>query len=395
MLANGANILFLGDTSLGLSAFSTDAGLPTSASSSGNGVEANFNGTTNNVAGGIYLLNSSLRSSLNSEYVRAKSAFVVDSGSQLQFSGQWYTPASTVYIASASASGYYTPTATSTNYPAYVSTTDSVPIVVTLKALAAKYTSPAIVSQINRTILTYAQAQAENLTPYGTAAEVNAGVAGGDVTMLTATDLTTAGTRTYTNSAYCINAAATNIVGKTAWSAQTKLIFDLATNDITIYILGNGNTLTFASGVIQFINGGTHVGRICMVDGVKISMNQNNYSYDVGIIGSKHEAASGSQTRPINMTPVFLYIYGMNNNTIYVTQKDTLEGYIGLYGANGTLTMDNGPYFYGRIESTILKYTSGDPMTFPYCPSPKESLSTPGGKVRVESSYRVAGYEYS
>jgi len=396
IIANGANILFLGDTTLGLSSFSTDAGLPTSASSSGNGVEANITGTTSSLAGGIYLLNSSLQSSLNSNYVRALSAFVVDSGSQLQFTGQWYTPSSTVYLASTTASGFYTPTTASTNYPAYVSATDSVPIVVTLRALAAKYTTPAMIAQTNRQILTQAQALAANLTVYNTQnAAFNTAISNGSITTLTAADLTAAGTRTYTGTAYCIDASSTNIVGSSGWSSQTMLNFDLINNDITLYIYGNGNTLTFASGLFNFINGGTHVGRICLMDGVDLVMNQNNYSYDIGIIGSNHQVVSGAQTQVVYNSPIFLYIYGMNNNQITANQKDTIEGYFGLYGANGTLTLGNGPFFYGRVESSILVYGGGDPMSFPYCPSPSESLGSVGGMTSVSSSYKVAGYQYS
>jgi len=333
---------------------------------------------------------------------------VVDSSSVLQFTPQWYTPIGSdglaaVYLASATASGFYTPgdASSTTQFTPYTSSNaaaiNATDIVVTLKTLAAKYTASTMKAQINRALLTQQQALDANLVAYETVADITAS---GHATMIPAADLTSGTAHTYTDPAYYINASATSTLGSGA-SSQTALIFDLASHDITLYIYGNGNTLTINGGLIKFINGGTFVGRICLLDGVKININANYADFDVGIIGSKHVVVpSGSsnygmsantiRTWAIYNTPVFLYIYGMNNNTITAHQNDLIEGYIGLYGTGGTLAMDNRPVFYGRVESTVLKYLGGDPLSFPYCPSPTESAAAGAGGAT--SAYIDAGY---
>ena len=130
------------------------------------------------------------------------------------------------------------------------------------------------------------------------------------------------------------------------------------------------------------------------MDGCNITLSQNNNSYDTGIIGTDHIASgTGTQTKVNFVAPLpkpYLYVLGINNNTISAMRSATIEGYIGLYGTNGRFYFTNNPYFYGRLECTNLDNTGGDPMTINYCPSPTESGSGGGA---ASAYYQINGYQ--
>ena len=212
----------------------------------------------------------------------------------------------------------------------------------------------------------------------------------------------------YKDPVYYINVSATNHVGDQYSATRdsafptypenlTVLKFDLTSNDITIYIYGNsgnGCDLYFGSGVFQFVNGGAHIGRIVLMPGVNLVLNKNNTARDNGIIGTVHTITKAvpqeSYCNTDALPKPFLYIYGINNNEIYANINSTIEGYIGLYGANGKFTFDNGPKFYGRLEVTNINPTNSSSMVIKYCPSPTENGSGGGSTT---STYVISGYQ--
>ncbi len=212
----------------------------------------------------------------------------------------------------------------------------------------------------------------------------------------------------YKDPVYYINVSSTNHVGDnysatrdtsfpTNTESQTVLKFDLTSNDITIYIFGNsgnGCDFYFGSGVFYFVNGGAHTGRIVLMPGVNLVLNKNDTARDNGIIGTVHTITKAvpqeSYCNTDALPKPFLYIYGIDNNEIYANIASTIEGYIGLYGANGKFTFANGPKFYGRLEVTNINPTNSSSMVIKYCPSPTESGSGGGSTT---STYVISGYQ--
>lgn len=388
----GANVLFLGDTPNGGSVY-RDASNAKTGVSWNNYIQA----------AGMYLSNTTLTSALSDSSIFVMPALVIDPGATAQFTAQYFNPIQSgglaaVYPSSPTTSGYYTPETTQTNFPV-VSGSDALTIVQTLRALAATYNSPTMKGQIERTILTQQQALDANLTTYKTEAEVRSAAAAGLITQITGATLTS-GTRTiYDHGSYYIDASTDPILGGN--SALTTLEFRLFTNDITLYIIGNGNTFTIDRGLIRFDERDEkHTGKICLMDGVKIDIAPNSSTFDVGIIGSHHIANPSAGNKTKTDLPehfgIFLYIYGMNNNSITVGASATLEGYVGLYGNSGTVDMQGGAVFYGRIESTWLTHTNGGEVLIPYGPSPSDYFGSAGGQyAAITNSFEVEGYKYS
>jgi hypothetical protein len=393
-------MLFIGDDpSLGTgqqSVFTNSTGAATTLTNSFGGMRADA---------GIYLYNTVMQYGLGWDFMNSAAGIYADTKALIQYKNNWYsTPnGNRVYQSTTSdLTSYYTPTAstallTSRGGIYTAGGNDSAAFITALKTEAAKILTATMKSSISYVLpkpLTTPSFYTDYGIAYKTVAEVNAGA-----TQLTSANLTGA-SGVYTNTAYYINAAATPYVGNdctdgSCWYAtQTELVFDLSTHDITIYIYGSGNTLYFGSGVFRFINGGVHIGRIVLMDGCNITLSQNNNSYDTGIIGTDHIASgTGTQTKVNFVAPLpkpYLYVIGINNNTISAMRSATIEGYIGLYGTNGRFYFTNNPYFYGRLECTNLDNTGGDPMTINYCPSPTESGSGGGA---ASAYYQINGYQ--
>jgi hypothetical protein len=395
-------MLFLGDDpSLGTgqqSVFTNSAGTATTLNNSFGGMRADA---------GIYLYNTVMKYGLGWDFMNSAAGIYADNKALIQYTNNWYsTPnGNRVYQSTTSdLTSYYTPTAstallTSRGGIYAAGGNDTAAFVTALKTEATNILSATMKTSISYVLpkpLTTPTFYTDFGIAYKTVAEVNAGA-----TQLTSANLTGA-SGVYTNAAYYINAAATPYVGNdctdgSCWYAtQTELKFDLSTHDITVYIYGSGNTLYFGSGVFRFINGGVHIGRIVLMDGCNITLSQNNNSYDTGIIGTDHIASgTGTQTKVNFVAPLpkpYLYVLGINNNTISAMRYATIEGYVGLYGTNGKFYFTNNPYFYGRLECTNLDNTGGDPMTINYCPSPTESG---GGGGAASPYYQINGYQAS
>ena len=393
-------MLFIGDDPALVagkqSVFTNSAGAPTTLNNSFGGMRADA---------GIYLYNTVMQYGLGWDFMNSAAGIYADTKALIQYKNTWYASpnGNRVYQSTTSdLTSYYTPTAstallTSRGGIYAAGANDSAAFITALKTEATNILSATMktaITYVLPTPLTTPSFYTDYGIAYKTVAEVNAGA-----TQLTSANLTGA-SGIYTNSAYYINVASTPYVGNdctdgSCWYAtQTELKFDLSSNDITIYIYGNGNTLYFGSGLFRFIGGGVHTGRIVLMDGCNMTLSQNNNSYDTGIIGTDHIAGStGTQTIVKFAAPLpkpFLYVIGINNNTISAKRSATIEGYIGLYGSNGKFYFTNNPYFYGRLECTNLDNTGGDPMTINYCPSPTESGS---GGSPASPYYQINGYQ--
>ncbi len=398
----GGNILFLGDNASAASVFTDSSNNPTSVSGAlGAGVYAE---AKSGVGGGIYFKNNTLLSSANTDSaIKASVAMVVDNSSVVNFTHNYYTPSTAILRASASSTATYVPATTTTSYP-YTAANESAAIVVTLRDLALKYSSSKVAAAVNRTI---PSTTAAAFTEIGIAQQTGAQiVANASAVQISGSDLTTIGTKTFTGSAYYIDTSLPSTVSPTSgseWMGSVTLNFDCTSTDITLYVIGGG-TLQTGQGLIEFTrSSGTHIGRIILLDGSDILLNQNNYNTrnDTGIIGSYHTATGvGTCTTYVSFTtdgsgnvtntyPPFLYIYGTGNNTVNACQYSTLEGFIGLYGPSGTVTLSNQPYFYGRLEATYVTYGGGTPAKVPYCPAPGDGSS---GGTGSPSSYEIKGY---
>lgn len=168
--------------------------------------------------------------------------------------------------------------------------------------------------------------------------------------------------------------------------------FDLSSGKITLVIKG---ALTISTGQIRFTGGSKdNFGYIFLQDGVKLTI-AVNWASSSGIISDTHDSLiwADNATDPKPSTKPFIYIIGFNNNTIEAydaARLQYLEGYYGMYGANGTIRIGK-MNVYGRYEATNLVGTSAMPY-IPYCPAPWEES---GGDTPITTKYEVDYYEYS
>lgn len=255
-----------------------------------------------------------------------------------------------------------------------------------IKNAAAKYMSADWEAAAERKIPT--TAQAISMTAYSSS----------NLTTAVALDtkLTTNGV--YTAPAYKINASAAPVI-------TGELTFDLTNTDITIYVYGTGTLTIGASGnpgLIKFINGGAHWGRIILVQGVNLKLVEDYASGDNGILSTPHTAPDQIATTASGKP--YLYIMGLGGNKVDAYQFSRIEGYIGMYGnpsvtatdKAGSILFHNGPYAYGRFEAINLGNpadTGGSFINLYYCPSPTDPDGTTGREA-IKSNYTIAGYEY-
>ena len=364
---------------------------------------------------GIYFYNTNMQVGINSNQITSPIGFYMDSKTTFKYTGPNLDPVDgKVYLSSsADLTSFYTLNSVQKLFASRSGIqapdgNNGAAFIVALKAEAASICSSAMIATAERELPypllnnpsgNQSDADKNFYTDYGiaykTVDEVKA-----HATLLTTANLTTesATPTTYTNSAYYIDVAATPNVGNNCagegcyYATPTELRFDLTSNDITIYIFGNGNELRFGSGLFRFVNGGVHVGRIVLMDGVKIYICSNWSPFDNGIIGATHVPDSGLKTKISYVMPLpkpFLYIYGINNNRIEAGMNSFIEGFIGLYGNDGTLYFKNCPNFYGRPEASNI---AGEQqiMMVDYCPSPTEGGT--GGST-TSSFYQVSGYQ--
>lgn len=365
-----------------------------------NGVDSPLNviGTSENffVNGCVYLSNRKLTdnsSVANLSRIRlpaaATSRFIIDDASVLTTN---FTPSNS--------SQYYLAASTGTlnlnGTPITAVTSDSV--ITAVQSVADFYGTQDIAAHYNRQVLTSAEAMDSGMTEFTTQAEVLDSANG--VVQLTNTQLSGSGnTTTLTGPSYRVSTSQKLGNISNSWSgAPTNVVFDLASNDITLYITGNG-TFKIGSGRFEFINGGAHIGRIVLLEGANLEIQENRYFatgeskvYETGILGTSRSAAiwSAWPDTVFGYKP-YVYIFGMNNNTVTGLGRSTLEAYIGLYGTNGTLALDYYCYFFGRVESMQLNSVDdSNGIDFPYCPGPND-LAVYMRQI-VRSSYEVEGY---
>ena len=161
---------------------------------------------------------------------------------------------------------------------------------------------------------------------------------------------------------------------------SNTLSFDLAYGDIELYIIG-GSALVIDTGAIRFVDSKNtgNIGKIFLLDGSDI------------VIDSKNNKPAGIYGRPLDpLKPPFVFIYGNDNNQVNV-KNGFIEGYIGLYGLNGTVNIESTPSVYSRIEAAyIINQKAGAANTpIPYCPLPAKDA--PGSTYTY--SYIIKGYD--
>ena len=286
-----------------------------------------------------------------------------------------------------------TKVATATTDPAVLA------VAAAAKAEADKYTT-VLTNNVTRKVLTSAEAFAKGYSKYATPQAVRDAVTAGSVTQLTAAMLS--GIDTIPEAAeYCIDlAAGTTVLGGA--SSPAILTFDISSIEKTIYVIGSDlQTLTITDlGLINFTRtSGNNFGKIVLLGGCDIKLNQNAKSNDSGIIGSTHNTAPSATARTTYVpgNPIFLYIYGMGEspNIMSLNYGITIEGYIGLYGPSGQITAAGGgdpPHIYGRYEGSTFVNAGGNALTFPYAPTPGNSFIPGGAETPIPPAFKVAGY---
>ena len=410
-------ILFLGGDTGKQNAFTTIDG-------TGKIVGAPRTGTNGSLTGdaGIYFSNTLVQYALESNWMSSNFGIYGDKGTRFEYTSVKLEKPNDnkVYLSSETGSkadlgSYYmndtaklfkdmvTPT------PARVGPAADAPTFIEAMKTEANRIKTNMASAITRTIPDPDATGTTFYEDYGIKYKTEAEIKAASATQLD-TELTGGATIDCKDPVYYIDVTTNNHVGDN-YSAtkekayptypfgQTLLRFDLTSTDITIYIFGaggSGGTLYFGNGVFQFVNGGAHIGRIVLMPGVNIVLNKNNESgtRDNGIICTAHTITTAvplcSTCDTKTLPKPCLYIYGIDNNEIYANINTTIEGYIGLYGANGKFSFDNGPKFYGRLEVTYINPVNTNFMTIPYCPSPTESGSDGSSTT---SAYVIRGYQ--
>lgn len=353
-------------------------------------------GSFMNITGGVYLSNRSLsdRSNTSSKsrmniISTSASGFAVDDSGVLTTN---FMPGnSNKYFRAA------TPATLSLNGGANPAVSTS-PIVTAIQAVADSYSTPEVTAYFNRKILTSDEALNSGMAEYSTKADV---IASGAHQLKT--ELTSSTPMTLTDSAYYIDSTSSyNHLGVTSgnWpGSPTSITFNLASRDITIYVINSG-TFTIGSGRFVFTNGGAHIGRIVLLDGSDLTLQTGQYynnsstskAYETGIVGTSCPDAVWSDW-PVTVRGYkpYVYIFGMGNNQIIGMNRSVLEAYIGLYGTTGRLSLEYYCYFFGRVESMYLSHLENvQGIDFPYCPGPNDLVQYMRQIVR--SGYEVTGY---
>ncbi len=398
IVVTGGNMFFLGTDPAVASVFTDSSKAPTTFIKNGdNGSNIINLQALSGVGGAMYLANNTLQNAANTDgAIKVSSGIVVDNSSKAVFSAS----SANLILTSPSA------TASDKNgAKIYAASNESLAIVQTLRDKANQYSTA---TQVSRTIPTTTAAA---FTEIGLGSVRAGSVVAADAgaVPLTQADLTSVGTRSFSGSAYVIDTtnANTRRLGPVSdYAGVTTLNFDCSSTDITIYIIG-ANTFEIHQGLIRFTrsSGSTHVGRIILLDGADLHIydNSNFYTWrnDNGIIGADHVAGTAhtdllvtkdGSGNVVKTFPPYLYIYGTDGNSITAENKSTIEGYIGLYGSGGTLTLQETPYFYGRLEvpNVIKTGASNEQLKILYCPVPGGDDS--GGGTGSPSSYEIKGY---
>ena len=231
----------------------------------------------------------------------------------------------------------------------------------TLQALADSLL-PSTEEAVYREVLQTADPQVQALFPYKTASAVKSSGA----VEITSAELS--GGATKTAGSYYINIL-------TAQTLKNDLVFDLAGGDINVYLIG-GNTLNLASGKIRFTNGSAaNIGKMYLLAGTDIDIKGG------GIYGTASRSSSP-----------WVYIYGLGESANKIAiEQGTLEGYVGLFGTAGTLSIQNAADIYCRYEGAYIMRESPfgpNKIEFPFCPGP---ATDEGGGIS-RTSLIIAGY---
>lgn len=362
------HILWIGETPGGASVFRDSSGNAATGSSFAGGIIGDK---------GQYFENTVAKKDGWGQFVTGEDFFIGSNATFFDYTNWFSTPYTGGAVMNLDGTVKYSPESVDLDASIVASSPNASYDSSSIKAAVQKYTDPDIVAQIQHSLPS--TAEAKTLVAYSSSADITT-----NTTQLS--NLSTSAT--YTGTSYYINASATNLV-------SGDLEFDLTNNDITVYVIGSGSTLTVGQlssgkGSITFTNGGSHWGRIVLLENVNLILEKNNYSTWMGIISTTH--SSGVKTTGDAGTKPKLYIIGFGGNTITARQYAILDAYVGLYGTDGTFIADNGPKFYGRIETTNISSNSSF-LYLDYCPAPFEDEGSAAQEPLV-SQYMVNSYQY-
>ncbi|MBN1775432.1 MAG: hypothetical protein JW817_03095 [Clostridiales bacterium] len=308
------------------------------------------------------------------------SGMYIDANSVAHYGKIYNNPPSNYYnVHSTNVSGGVSRVTYDTGSIGYVNR-DSDATLAQLRSNAEFYYGDDMEAAITRTVPSTAEAEA--MVDYATEAAVKANAEA-------ITNLST--NKVFTGPNYYIDASLTK-------NLSAHLTFDLSSNDITLYIIGSGNTLTInekGKGGLVFTNGGPYWGHIVLLHNVNITIQPYNNGSpinngDTGIIATTH--SYGPWHPGDQGTTPYLFVIGLGGNHFIANQLSVVDGYYGMYGSSGIIEMNNRPFVYGRFEAAYVKYTSGDSVEMPYCPTPWEQSDS--GDVPLETKYMVDYYEY-
>lgn len=366
------NIYFLGKTPGVASAYQVPGGTTTS--------------WTKLTGKSLYVKNTSFKTAFGGAVggIVFTSGMYVDANSVFRFAEVYSTPSNVYNVHSSNVSGGLSTVTwdpgSGNNYINYANR-DSDATLMQLRSNANFYYGEDMEAAITRTVPSTAQAEA--MVEYSTESDVRT-----NATLIS--NLST--NATFTGTTYYIDASATPTL-----SAQ--LTFDLSANDITVYIIGSGSTLNFKDkgwGSLRFINGGPFWGHLVLLHNVKINIPPYNNGSpinngDIGILATTH--SYGPWHPGDQGTTPYLFVIGLGGNYLKAGQLSVLDGYYGMYGTSGTIEITNRPFIYGRFEAAYVKYTSGDYVEMPYCPTPWESSDSEDKPI--ETKYMVDYYQYT
>ena len=211
-------------------------------------------------------------------------------------------------------------------------------------------------------------------------------------TVITGGQLANGATLTAGN--YIINGGS---LGASGWSNKDATITcDLATGNYTFYVNGN---FSINSGHFEVINGANSDNwvRFILADGVDMNIGQPANMYGNRTTGIISTGTHTGRTQATSGKP-HVYIFGASGNTVTMYQYAVVDAYIGVFGSSdngteGTVLFNNGPYFYGRITATTIRYVGGTPASIPYCPDPTAEEFTGNIAIRY-SEYNVIAFDY-
>jgi len=184
------------------------------------------------------------------------------------------------------------------------------------------------------------------------------------------------------------------------------ILFDLANNNIDVFIVGNASmvfSFTSQDGGIRFIRPAksTHIGRIIfMEDFASFDLSNAAGTLDgyAGITGAgmnpdRYSVRGGATI--VDGSEPYIYIYGFNNSIITNTGH-YVEGYYGLFGDYGKFTIPGGnnkiPGMYARFNVNNMAVTvnnQGEMPVIPYCPAPGEGTNWDEGNF---PPFLITGY---